>query len=134
MGYRSHGAFALRREAYDNARLLDIKLPEILKQMCPPVIREDWVYWEYGGFKMYDGYADVDELLSFFRSFTDYDEDWPDELLWAQGAKYTPYNSKEEVLYAPKDCVEYIRIGEEYGDIEHAGAQGPLKCFILQPL
>lgn len=128
MGYRSDGAFALRREAYDNAMTLEIKLPEILSEMEGPTIREDWVYWEYSGFKMYDGYADVDELMEFIAYFEDRTTDeWPDEILWARGATFkriiagTADEPKEEYC-SPKESFEYIRIGEESGDVEHKGA------------
>lgn len=133
MGYRSNGAFALRREAYDNAMTLEIKLPELLSEMEGPTIREDWVYWEYSGFKMYNDYAVVAELMEFIADFENNDtDDWPDKILWARGATFKraityvagePSTSEPKEEYcSPKESFEYIRIGEGLGDVEHKGA------------
>lgn len=104
MGYRSHGVVALDKELYDEFQMLQIKLPEILSDMCFEPY-EDHVLWEYAGFKMYDGYSDVDELMQFL-SFLDGSESWA---------------GMEECPERWCDNYQYVRIGEETNDIEERG-------------
>ena len=105
MGYRSHGLVALDRELYDKFQMLQIKLPSILKYMEFEPARKDHVVWSFDGFKMYPGYADVDELEEFLS------------FLGGNG----PWAGMDECPERWKDNFQYIRIGEDSGDIEELG-------------
>lgn len=105
MGYRSHGVVALDKELYDEFQMLQIKLPEILGEMSFEP-QDDHVIWEFEGFKMYPGYPDVDEMEKFFAFLEGSGDSW-------EGMEECPER------WAGK--FQYIRIGEDPGDVEEKG-------------
>ena len=124
MGYRSNGVFALKREVYDRAVLLDVlgTFPSLLKEIEPD-IREDVVYWEYRGYKMYQGYPDVDEFTNWMEHFN---TDNVDELPWLTGFQVPHWRTGEMEDPDLEEMFQYIRVGEDDGDIEHIGTLGCL--------
>lgn len=121
MGYLSHGKFALRKESYDQALILEIPLPQLLEDMTFVDFSDEWVYWEFDGFKMYDSYPDVAEFYLFIEQFETAEWDC-DEILWAKG----PIHMLREVLHyhTPDECFDYVEVGEEEGDITRKGDGG----------
>lgn len=104
MGYRSHGVVALDKELYEEFQMLQIKLPSILIDMdFEP--KSDHVAWHFSGYKMYPGYSEVDELEEFF-TFLQGGGSW-------QGMEECPERWENQY--------QYIRIGEDSGDIEESG-------------
>lgn len=106
MGYRSDGVIALCKEVYDELTILQIGLPKILEGMDFED-KGDFVSWSFTYYKMYDGYSEVDELNKFL-SFLGGSESWQD-------LEQCP--EKWQMKY------QYIRIGENYVDIEESGQE-----------
>ena len=128
MGYRSNGVFALKREVYDRAVLLDVlgTFPSLLKEIEPDIC-EDVVYWEYYDYKMYEGYPDVDEFHNWMNYFV---ANNLDELPWLTGFQLLNWRTKEMEDVELWGVFQYIRVGEDDGDIEHIGRLGCIHTTI----
>lgn len=124
MGYRSSGTFVMMREAYDRAVTLDMlgTFPELIREITPEILK-DYVYWEYDGYKMYSGYPDVDEFTNWMELF---DTDDEDGLPWLVGFEQPYWRTNEMEPVPPSDVFQYIRVGEEAGDVEFKGNLGIL--------
>lgn len=102
MGYRSDGAYALRREVYDAYQTLGEPFPEFLGE-CYRHETKEWVVWKYESLKMYPSFPHIAEFIRF-----------KDEI----------EAGNNEIVSALKLQVEphaYVRIGEEHEDIEMDG-------------
>ena len=124
MGYRSNGVFALKREVYDRAVLLDVlgTFPSLLRELEPDIC-EDAVYWEYYDYKMYDGYPDVDEFTNWMEYFL---ENNFEGLPWLIGFQVPNGRTKELEDPYLDEMFDYIRLGESADDIEQLGQLGCL--------
>lgn len=109
MGYRSEGKLIVDAKAYALV-CIEIGKPSILDEFEEELDHPDgFVVFSYTGFKMYESYPDVAALYKFLERL-DYLSDTQES-----------------------DVYDYIRVGEEEGDIVRCGTLGILStCTTIE--
>lgn len=123
MGYRSDIVIAVRKDIYLKAQLLQ-NIPKSLSEAA--VIAHPHgsaLYWEIHGWKWYEGYPEVQEII-----------DW---MAWLADEEENPFERVE--IYRDKDnkpifselgAFGAIRVGEDATDIEEWGYPTEFDLYI----
>ncbi len=73
MGYRSDVVIALSKHAYMENVVLQSNLPKVLKDNLPEYKKYFGYYWFIYGFKWYEEYPEVEEVMDFLRNISEDD-------------------------------------------------------------
>ena len=97
MGYRSDVYLAVKKEEIEKVDHAHTLIGKLLSEADTIDVRDDKVYYEFHDVKWYDGYEDISALMDFLAELDEACDDF-----------LAPY--------------QFVRIGEEYEDIEHLGS------------
>jgi hypothetical protein len=97
MGYRSDVYLAVKKEEVEKVDHAHTLIGKLLSQAGTIDVRDDKIYYEFHNVKWYDGYEDIAALMDWLAELDETCEDF-----------LAPY--------------QFVRIGEEYEDIELLGS------------